>query len=413
MSTLEKPWRVDPARGAASTELQVPWAAWYGKEPLSLRFPEGWEVTVRRMRGGPDIGDAGIRQALAEPVGALPLREHARGRSSAAVLVDDLSRPTPAFRVVPYILEELHAAGIDDDGITIICALAAHRPMTRDDFLKKLGADIVERYRVVNHNAYENLEFLGNTSLGVPVFVNRDLMACQVRIAAGMITPRGGMFGGGAKLLIPGACGQQTILLNHRYVHGEAFRPHLDEVAGMAGLDYIVNPLLNERLEIMGLVAGDVTAAFEQGCRFGAELYGTSMPAAGTVDVGVFSAFPKDTELCQAGLALVPLGSCPHDPIAAGGTVVIASACPEGLGWHSVLGPGTALRAPPQPPAHRTLVFSPGVNRYDCQALYGEHVGLFREWEELIGQLEAIHGGGPRVSVFPAGALQMAATRDP
>ena len=300
--------------GKPASELQVPWAAWYRKEPLSLSFPEGWEVTVRRMRGGMDIGDAGIREALAEPIGAPPLREHARGRTSAAILVDDLSRPTPAFRVLPYILEELHSAGLEDDGITIICALAAHRPMTRDDFVKKLGAEIVERYRVVNHNAYDNLELLGNTSLGVPVFVNRDLMACQVRIAAGMITPRGGMFGGGAKLLIPGACGQQTILLNHRYVHGEAFRPHLDEVAAMAGLDYIVNPLLNERLEIMGLVAGDVTAAFERGCQLGAEMYGTPMPAAGSVDVGIFNAFPKDTELCQAGLALVPLGSCAARP---------------------------------------------------------------------------------------------------
>ena len=396
---------IDPAGG-----LRIPWAAWYRKEPLSLRFPEGWEVTVRRMRGGPDIGDAGIRTALAAPIGAPTLREHARGRSGAAVLVDDLSRPTPAFRILPYILDELREAGIADAGITIICALAAHRPMTRDDFVKKLGAEIVERYRVVNHNAYENLEFLGNTSLGVPVFVNRDLMGCQVRIAAGMITPRGGMFGGGAKLLIPGACGQQTILLNHRHVHGEAFRPHLDEVARMAGLDYVVNPLLNERLDIMGLVAGDVTAAFERGCQMGAELYGTPMPAPGSVDVGVFNAFPKDTELCQAGLALVPLGSCPHDPMAQGGTVVIASASPEGLGWHSVLGPGTALRAPPQPPRHRTLLFSPGVNQYDCQALYGDHVRLFRSWEDLLGRLREIHGDSARVSVFPCGALQMAAS---
>jgi hypothetical protein len=177
----------------------------------------------------------------------------------------------------------------------------------------------------------------------------------------------------------------------------------------MAGLDYIVNPLLNERLEIMGLVAGDVTAAFERGCQLGAEMYGTPMPAAGSVDVGIFNAFPKDTELCQAGLALVPLGSCAHDPMAEGGTIVIASACPEGLGWHSVLGPGTALRASPQPPQHRTLMFSPGVNRYDCQALYGEHVRLFRNWEDLVGQLQAVHGNSARVSVFPSGALQMAA----
>lgn len=362
------------------------------------------------MRGGDDIGDAGIRAAFANPIGAPTIRQRAAGKATAAILIDDLSRPTPSFRLLPYILEELHAAGINEDGITIICALAAHRPMTRDDFIKKVGIDIVDRYRVINHNAYENLEFLGYSSLGVPVFVNRDLMGCQVRIALGMITPRGGMFGGGAKLLLPGACGQQTILLNHRHVRGEPFRGHLSEVARMAGVDTIVNPLLNADLDIIDLVVGDTDEAFARGCELGSQRYATDMPAAGSVDIGLFNAFPKDTELCQAGLALVPLNSCDHDPMAPDGTVVIMSASPEGQGWHSVLGPGTALRGPARPPKHRTLLFSPGVNQYDCEALYGTHVPLLREWDEIVAELRRRHGDSARVAVFPAGAMQLAAT---
>ena len=140
-------------------EIFVPWAAWYGKAPFKMEFPDHWEVEVHHMRGGPDIGDAGIRQGLQEAIGAPPLREFARGRSSAAILVDDLSRPTPAFRLLPYVLEELAAAGIGADDVKIICALAAHRPMTRDDLVKKVGLDIVDTMQVLNHNAYENLEF--------------------------------------------------------------------------------------------------------------------------------------------------------------------------------------------------------------------------------------------------------------
>ncbi len=392
------------------TELNVPWAAWYGSKPLTLRFPGSWQVDTFRMQGGDDIGDAGIRKVLAEPIGAPPLREYAAGASTAAILVDDLSRPTPAFRLLPYVLEELAAAGLQDEGITIIGALAAHRPMTREDFVKKVGAEVVDRYRVVNHNAYENLEFLGTSSLGIPVFVNRDLMGCQIRIAMGMITPRGGMFGGGAKLLLPGACGQQTIMLNHRHVHGEPFRPHLAEVARLAGVGYIVNPLLNEELEIIDLVAGDTDQAFERGCELGAARYGTDMPPAASVDIGVFNAFPKDTELCQAGLALVPLNTCAHDPMVEEGTIVIISACPEGLGWHSVLGPGTALRGKPSAPRKRTFLFSPGVNRFDCESLYGSHVTLFRKWDLMISALQHLHGEKARVAVFPAGALQMSAS---
>lgn len=390
-------------------EIFVPWAAWYGKAPFKMKFPDHWAVEVHHMRGGPDIGDAGIRQGLQEAIGAPPLREFARGRSSAAILVDDLSRPTPAFRLLPYVLEELAAAGIGADDVKIICALAAHRPMTRDDLVKKVGLDIVDTMQVLNHNAYENLEFIGYSSRGIPIWVNRDMTSCEVRIALGMITPRGGMFGGGAKLLIPGACGQQTILLNHRHVH-ENFRAHLSEVAKMAGVTYIVNPLLNENLEISGLVAGDTDAAFARGCELGREQYATQVPDA--FDIGVFSAFPKDTELCQAGLAMTPLSGTKKNPFNENSTTVMCSASPEGLGWHSVLGPGTALRGKAGPPARRTILFSPGINKWDAASLFGKGIIFCKTWEAVLSELEKYHGADAKVSVFPAGALQRAADAD-
>ena len=149
--------------------VDIPWAAWYGKAPCRLEFPDSWDVQVCPMRGGKDIGDEGIRRALADSIGAPPLREYAKGRESAAILVDDLSRPTPAFRLLPYVLEELRHAGIGEDRVKIIAAVAAHRPLTRDDFLKKVGPEIVERMQVLNRNAYENLEFLGYSSRGIPI----------------------------------------------------------------------------------------------------------------------------------------------------------------------------------------------------------------------------------------------------
>jgi nickel-dependent lactate racemase len=354
------------------------------------------------MRGGPDIGEAGMRAALAAPVGSPPLRSLARGRRSAAILVDDLSRPTPAARLLPLVLEELAAAGIGEDAVTVIAALAAHRAMTRQDLVKKVGADAVRRLRVCNHDAYENLDFLGTSSRGVPVFVNRDLMACEMRIALGMITPRGGFFGGGAKLLCPGACGHATIMANHRYVR-DGFREHLDEVASMAGLQFIVNPLLSEELEVIGLVAGAPAPAFLAGVDLARELYRTPVPEA-PVDVCVCGAFPKDTELLQAPLALVPLHG-QREVLAPGATVVIASASPEGLGWHSVLGPGTALAGRPSS-APGTIVFSPGVNRHDVAAKFGDGALHCPTWADVVAEVGRRHGAAPRVAVFPAGALQ-------
>jgi hypothetical protein len=228
-------------------------------------------------------------------------------------------------------------------------------------------------------------------------------MACDLGIALGMITPRGGFFGGGSKLLLPGACGHVTITANHRYVH-EGFREHLDEVARLAGLRFIVNPLLNAELDIIKMVTVDPEAAFWKGVEYGKDLYRTPIPE--NADVGIFNAFPKDTEFVQAGLATVPLSGTKKNLLKDGATVVICSASPEGLGWHSVLGPGTALAGKPTHPKRRTIVFSPGINKWDVKMKHGEGFVFCKTWPEVLEELKAKHGDDTKAVVFPCGALQ-------
>lgn len=383
--------------------IRIPWGAWYYEDKLELTFPDTWDLTVAEMVGGDDIGDAGIREALASTIGTAPLRELARGRRSAAILVDDLSRPTPAFRLLPYVLQELAEAGIPEDQVCIIGAVAAHRPMTRDDFIKKVGADIVDRVQILNHNAYGNVDLVGHSSRGIPIFINRDFMSREVRIAMGMITPRGSFFGGGSKLLLPGAAGHISILANHRYVH-EGFREHLAEVARMAGLDFIVNPLLNADLEVISLVAGDPEAAYWEGVDRAKSLYLTPIPEA--VDVAICNAFPKDNELMQAGMALVPIRGAREKLLSDNATVVVVSASPEGFGWHTVNGPGAGLAVTPSPPHPGAIVFSPNVSRHDVDARFGSETGLCRTWDEVIDTLSSRHGHRVRVAIFPCAALQ-------
>ena len=100
--------------------VSIPWRAYYDQENLDLAFPDAWDIEVSNMKGGADIGDAGIREAFANPIGSSTLREIAQGKRSAAIIVDDLSRPTPAHRLLPYIFEELEAAGIGVNQIKII-----------------------------------------------------------------------------------------------------------------------------------------------------------------------------------------------------------------------------------------------------------------------------------------------------
>ncbi len=396
--------------------VTVPWAMWYG-DTFDMTFPESWEITVADMRGGLDIGDEGIRQAFAEPIGSPPLRELARGRRDAAILVDDLTRPTPCYRTVPYILEELAAAGIDEDRVQIVCAVAAHRPMTRQDMIKKLGLDLVERLHVSNHNAQDNLEFYGHSSQGIPIWLNRDFARADVKIAAGMITPRGSFFGGGSKLVLPGASGRQTIFANHSFCDPSVFRQHIDEVGRIAGLEYIVNPLLNIEGGIMALVTGDPEAAYWHGVEIGKQLYATDIPEG--MDIVITNAWPKDAEGTQIGMALVPMRGTSRNVLQENGTLVIAAGCPEGLGYHSVMGPGTTFRmrgtrsgtgGTVRRAKGLDYIFSPGLNRYDVDDQFRgrEQIQFCKTWTELIAALERKHGPSAKVCVFPCGSIQYA-----
>ena len=123
----------------------------------------------------------------------------------AAIAVDDLTRPTQAYRFLPFILEELHQGGIRDENIKIIMAIGCHRPLMKADQEKKLGKKTANRFPVYNHHPYENLVNVGTTSRGTPVIINRYFVESDVKIGVGFITPHPtAAFGGGGKIVIPG-----------------------------------------------------------------------------------------------------------------------------------------------------------------------------------------------------------------
>ena len=109
---------------------------------------------------------------------------------------------------------------------------------------------------------------------------------------------------------------------------------------------------------------------------------------------------------------MTPLSDTKKDPFKDNSTIVMCSASPEGLGWHSVLGPGTALRGTASKPARRTILYSPGVNKWDVISLMGDGVIFCKTWPEVLAELVKHHGSGSSVAVFPAGALQRASDAD-
>jgi len=409
--------------------IEMIWKSWYGDEKLNLTFPRDWNVEVAKMEDAPDIEDERIEQAFCSPVGTNTIAELAQGKNSAAIVVDDLSRPTQTARILPFIIRELKKGGIPASASRVIMALGAHRPMNRQDYLKKLGEEIVENVAVYNHYPYENLVDLGISSRGTPIKINKFFLQSDLKIGVGCVVPHGGAgFGGGGKVILPGIAGIETLEANHRrvtvgtngkssgeigIVEGNENRADIEEIARKAGLDIVVNIVTNSTRGIAGIYVGDMVKAHRRCVDLALKVYSTEVPRG--VDIGIFNAYPKDTDLVQAPNAFNVHGNSTIDIVREGGTLVVVTASTEGKGYHSLQDRGMRLYVPLGENSlyrriiknKRIIIFSPNINLFDIEEYWPKGTLLIRKWTDVIEELRREHRDRARVVVFPCASIQL------
>jgi hypothetical protein len=396
----------------------IRWGAWFGDSDVELPFPDGWRVTSCPPQDGTDIGESGIAASFANPIESRRLRDVAAGRRSPCIVIDDLSRPTAGDRLIPPILDELESAGIQAEDVLILLGVANHRILMREDMLKKLGSEVMERCTVRNHFSWARCREIGVTSRGTPVQLNEDFLAADLRILVGSIVPHPyAGFSGGAKLVMPATASIQSAAAFHAGtpapgdgigVVETAARRDAEEAAAMAGIDFLVNSVPTMHRGIAGLVTGSLVEAHRAGVRIAQATYATSAPRG--ADVCVFSAYPKDNEFLQYSTAYTPLQSAPAPIVRPGGTVVVASAASEGQGFHSLFGPGMSkFSGGSAGPADDldVVLFSPGVRRGDLEPDQRDRAPLFATWDDTVAWLAAKHGAEATVSVFPCAVTQL------
>jgi lactate racemase len=280
-----------------------------------------------------------VANALANPVGSPRLSEMAAPGQRVTILVDDYTRMTPAAIIVPQILDELFAAGVSKADIRMLISLGTHRPMTEAEMVKKLGADIVRKYKVANHTWSDRSKLVsyGRTSLGIDVEVNRIVQETDLLIGTGHIVPhRVAGYSGGAKIVQPGICGAVTTGQTHwlsalrsgKEILGVADNPvrdAIDSVAEQVGLKFIVNAIQDAEARVVGAVSGSPIPAHKAGCLASERVFAATMPD--EADIVVIESYPSDFDLWQAAKAIY----ASELALKPGGTIVLLAHCPEGV----------------------------------------------------------------------------------
>ena len=397
--------------------------AFFGDEEIELVFPENWAIQECRIAGHdkPPLSDDEMRHALQHPFGSPRLREMAKKDNQVCILFDDLPKPTPASRIAPFVLEELHEGGITDEQIRFICAPGTHRPLIYPEFAAKLGKEIVEKYPVYNHTIWENVVYMGKTSRGTPVYVNREFASCDLRVAIGSVFPHPlAGFGGGGKIIMPGICGIETIEYHHKNenmrknaamgrVDDNVFRLDIEEAARLAGLHFKVDAVLNNRREVVGLFAGDLVEEHRAGAELARQVYRTETVA--DADVLVLNSYPDEFQMVRSM-------ECIPGSLKDGGDVVLITHSFEGESLHQMSTRfGTDYGGRTYTPsriyhyiekAAKIIVVAPHLSWCDRDMIGPkEKLTWCKTWAEALAELMGRHGPGTKVGVYPYAPLQV------
>jgi lactate racemase len=313
----------------------------YGEGFIDLDLPIEPDVLMPEfLPGVPDELEE-VRRAMAHPIGCERLSSLAAGKSGAVIVMNDITRPSPTETMLTAILEELTAAGISRERVTVIVANGNHLLATEEELKKMMGV-WYSRLNIVNHDCHDpnSLTYVGTTQRGLPVSVNRAFTDAPLKILTGVITPhQSAGFGGGRKSVVPGIAGLETITTLHSFpirpdgpvlgmIQGNRFHDEVVAAARMAGTDFIVNVIKNYRGQMVGAVAGELDQAHLRGVGICEKSWVRKVKKAYDVVFVSAGRFPKDVDLHQAQKGLVVAEQVTRP----GGTIVLIAECRNGIG---------------------------------------------------------------------------------
>ncbi len=403
--------------------VKLPEYSWYDPREVEYPLPDNWQVTVHNIAGydRPALKPDAIKKAVTSPIGMPPLRELAKDRKEVVIIFDDLTRSTRVYEIVPFILEELAEAGITDDRIRFIAAVANHQALDRIGMAKKLGEEVLRRFSVYNHCPFLNCTDIGITSYGTHAFINSEVMHCDLKIGIGQIVPHPQYgFSGGAKIIMPGVASYETVAAHHGvtheawkaerreqglpsggYIEGSPVTGDAREIARKVGLDMTVDCLVNLMGETAAIYAGALEPTYTEALQEAKSHYLSTNTRDN--DVVIANAFDKAAEYSMAMSSAIPALKTE------GGDAVIITNSPSGQDVHYLFDNfgktisgrlGRSMMVPPH--INKLIIYTEFpelriLDRYTDR----DKVLLMSDWTQVIETLEKSHGAGTKVAVYP------------
>ena len=318
----------------------------YGRHGLTAIVPDdAVVVSPTDMPALPDQSGA-VRGALRSPVAGPALAEIVTGASATrngspkvAVVFPDITRPMPNRTVLPPLLAELAALGLDADHVELLCATGTHRVATPEEMEELVGPEVARGYPIHQHRA-ESLDHVEvGTVDGTPVGLDRRYVEADIRILTGFVEPHFfAGFSGGPKGACPGLAALDTVLEAHSpariaderatwlVTDGNPVHDFVRAAVALAPPALSLDVAINGRRELTAVFAGSLPEAHAAACAFVEETAVRRVEDRFDVVLSTNGGYPLDRNLYQAvkGMAAADRVVRP------GGTIVMAAACADG-----------------------------------------------------------------------------------
>ena len=329
----------------------------YGKDDLIIQVPDKAVVIEPGYLAGLTDEKSAVLTALRQPIGTPPLKTMVKATDTVAIVIADITRPTPSEKLVPWLIEEL--SHVPKENFVVINGLGSHRPNTRAELIQMLGQEVVDTIRVINHDAFDDKELVlvGRNSYGSDVYLNKTYVEADFRIVTGFIEPHFfAGFSGGPKGINPGIAGIKTIQDFHNaemignpkstwgVIDGNGVQDAATQNCLMAKPEFMLNVTLNGEKAITKVFAGDVIKAHRVGCEFVKKHAMFAVDKAFDIVITTNSGYPLDQNLYQTVKGM----SAGAQVVKQGGSVISVSECCDGVPSHGNFGPIMKMRNTPQ-----------------------------------------------------------------
>jgi len=353
----------------------------YGKGTLSITLPDTVRATEIIKYPMPVLENSSqaISEALLSPIQSPTLPELARDMKSVCILICDITRPVPNGLILPPLVNMLTEAGIKKEHILILVATGLHRPNEGEELRELVGSDeIYETIRVENHFARDRAAHvdLGYTTNNIPIGIDRRFMDADLKIVTGLVEPHFmAGYSGGRKVVAPGVAYQDTILKFHTahiLEHKNADNCVLDgnplhqaqlEIVRTIGDIYSVNTVIDDKRRLGKVTFGAIEPSHLEAVEFMKKYAEIEIDRKFKTVVTSAGGYPLDKTYYQTVKGMVgALGI-----LEAGGTLIIASECSEGMGS-------------PEFVCAQKLLSKEGVDRF-MKTLFTREAALIDEWQ--------------------------------